>query len=736
MPLGRRPASFQPAKTLLGAALLLLPATLFARPAFADAPSPVRGVAPVKKSPSATRAAIETIVVTASRLDLLGRASTASQGSITKKELQLRPVYRVGQLLETVPGLVVSIHSGEGKAPQYLARGFNLDHGTDLADFVDDMPINRPTNTHGQGYSDLNFLIPEIFEGLDYTKGTYYPSVGDFGAVASVHLHLADDLPNQIITSVGTVGDERLVGTGTLHFSNGDRLSGAAEVSHLDGPFDPPNNFRKIAGEVRYASGTATDGFSFTGMYYKGQGRFTTDQPERAVNEGLIGRFGTLDPTDGQFSERGSLSGHYAKSGDNWQLNVNAYGIHSLQTLWNDFTHFLFDPVNGDQEEQAEDRTTVGGAATFAYHAETFGIANDFLVGVQGRHDDVYTDKRHTKNRQVLDYCESASGFYSVGKGACNADTVQLGDTGVFAEATTHWLPWLRTLIGVRQEFYKGTDRSLITGFRGIGSQALFQPKGSLVLGPWHDTELYISAGRGFHSDDVRGVFQTLPLEGIPGFGHHTPFMAKADGEEIGLRTTPLPNLNIQASVFQIEFASELVYDQDMGMDEAEAPSKRRGIEVSAQYRPYTWIELNTDLAVTKARFATGVLSSYGLNGDYIANAPNFIGSFGIIVDHAGPCYGGLQLRILGAYPLNPDNVVRGQGYSEVNIDVGYKITPHTKVQLSIYNVFNQRADAFDYDYVTRLPGEPAGGVTDERKDLQFHPLEPVSARLMLTQSF
>jgi outer membrane receptor protein involved in Fe transport len=690
----------------------------------------------VKKSLAASRAAIETIVVTASRLTLLGRASTASQGSITQKELQLRPVYRVGQLLETVPGLVVSIHSGEGKAPQYLARGFNLDHGTDLADFVDDMPINRPTNTHGQGYSDLNFLIPEIFKGLDYTKGTYYPSIGDFGAVASVHLHLADDLPNQLIASVGSVGDERLAGTGTVHLANGDQLSGAAEISHLDGPFDPPNNFRKIAGEIRYASGTVTDGFSLTGMYYKGQGRFTTDQPERAVDQGLISRFGTLDPSDGQFSERESESGHYAKSGANWQLNVNAYGIHSLQTLWNDFTHFLFDTVDGDQEEQAEDRTTVGGAATFAYHAETFGIGNDLLLGVQGQHDDIYTDKRHTKDRQVLDYCENSSGLYSVGKSACNADSVQLGDTGVFAETTTHWLPWLRTLLGVRQEFYNGTDRSLITGFKGVGSQALFQPKGSLVLGSWYKTEIYISAGTGFHSDDVRGVFQTLPLEGIPGFGHHTPFMAKADGEEIGLRTTPLPDLNIQASVFQIEFGSELVYDQDMGMDEAEAPSKRRGVEVSAQYHPYPWIELNTDLAATKARFATGHLASYGLNGDYIANAPNFIGSFGIIVDRAGPWYGGLQLRVLGAYPLNPDNVVRGQGYSEVNIDLGYGITPRTKLQLSIYNLFDQKADAFDYDYVTRLPGEPAGGITDERRDLQFHSLEPISARLMLTQTF
>jgi outer membrane receptor protein involved in Fe transport len=173
-----------------------------------------------------------------------------------------------------------------------------------------------------------------------------------------------------------------------------------------------------------------------------------------------------------------------------------------------------------------------------------------------------------------------------------------------------------------------------------------------------------------------------------------------------------------------------------MGMDQANAPSKRRGVEFSAQYRPFPWIELNTDLAATKARFVTGDPASYGLNGLYIANAPNFIGSFGVLMDELGPWYGGLQWRILGSYPLNPDNAVRGAGYSEVNVDVGYKVTPRTKLQVTIYNLLNQKSDAFNYDYVTRLPGEPAGGVSSEQNDVQFHPIEPLSARLMLTQEF
>jgi outer membrane receptor protein involved in Fe transport len=691
--------------------------------------------APLAK-PAPPKLPTEVIVVTASRANLIGRAATASQGSVTKKELVLRPVYRVGQLLETVPGLVVSVHSGEGKAYQYLARGFNLDHGTDLANFVDDMPVNRPTNAHGQGYSDLNFLIPETFQGLDYTKGTYYASVGDFGAVASEHLRLADDLPNQIIASAGTLGDERLAGTGTVHFNNGDQLVGAADVSHLDGPFTPGNNFRKEDGLLRYVDGTATDGFALTAMYYRGEGRFTTDQPQRAVDEGLISRFGTLDPTDGNFSERESLSTHYAASGDKWEFTTDAYAIHDIQVLWNNFTHFLNDPVNGDQEQQDEERTTFGGASAFTYHGGFWGIPSDTTIGIQGRYDDEYVDKRHTRQRVALDYCDVQGVPYVQGVHACNADLVELGDTGPYMENTTHWTKWLRTVLGVREEFYNATDNSMITGFKGVGAQALFQPKGSLILGPWANTEFYISGGRGFHSDDVRGVFQTLPLEGIPGTSHRTPLLAKADGEEIGLRTNPLPGLHIQLAVFQIEFSSELVYDQDMGMDQANAPSKRRGVEFSAQYRPFPWIELNTDLAATKARFVTGDPASYGLNGLYIANAPNFIGSFGVLMDELGPWYGGLQWRILGSYPLNPDNAVRGAGYSEVNVDVGYKVTPRTKLQVTIYNLLNQKSDAFNYDYVTRLPGEPAGGVSSEQNDVQFHPIEPLSARLMLTQEF
>ena len=252
------------------------------------------------------------VTVTASRLNLLGIATTASQGAVTEEELELRPAYRVGQLLESVPGLVVTVHSGEGKANQYLARGFNLDHGTDIANFVDDMPVNRPTNTHGQGYSDLNFIMPELADGLDYTKGPYYASVGDFGSVASTHMKLADEIPNQVSLAAGTLGIYNVFAGGTDHLGADDRIVGGVYYGHVDGPFTHPDDFEKTAAVLRYTHGTEQDGFGATAMYYHGQGNMTTDQPLRAVQQGLIDRFGSLDPSDGSFSERHSLSLHYA----------------------------------------------------------------------------------------------------------------------------------------------------------------------------------------------------------------------------------------------------------------------------------------------------------------------------------------------------------------------------------------------------------------------------------------
>ena len=683
---------------------------------------------------------VKEVVVTASRLNLLGRAETASQGSITQKEVELRPIARIGQLYETVPGLVVTIHSGEGKANQYLIRGFNLDHGTDFASFVDSMPVNRPTNTHGQGYSDQNFLIPQIVGGIDYTKGPYYAAIGDFGAVGSAHVKLLDELPNQVTGSITTFGDEDLYIGGTRHFGLEDRLWAAVDLGHVDGPWDTPGDFRKVQAAARYSHGSDIEGFSLTGMFYQSVGRLITDQPLRAYQEGLIGRYGTLDPTDLSKSQRFSVSGHYGVTGEDWKASLDAYAIQSSMTLWNDFTHLFDDPVNGDQEEQDETRTTLGGAGAFTKALRVGPIPTDTTVGFQLRYDDAFVDKKHTLRRTPLDYCsiEQDSGpalQVPAVNFNCQADRAHIVDFGPYIENTTHWTSWLRSVVGAREEYYGASDHSDVTGFSGSAHQFLFQPKGSIVLGPFYKTELYLSAGRGFHSDDVRGVLETVPGQGIPGLVGGTPLLASATGEEIGLRTNIIPHLNIEGSVFREDFRSEQRYNADVGQDSAFAPSRRQGVELSAQYRPFPFIEFNTDLTFARARYqgTAAAFAAFGLDGPWIANSPGFIGSFGVLLDNLGPWYGGLQWRRLGPYPISDgDQYPQDKGYSELNLDVGYKVNDGLKLQVGVYNLLNEKANASAYYYTSRLPGEPLEGVAD----YQVHPVEPISARFTVTKGF
>ena len=739
-------------------------AAAMAGSAFAQAPA-ASPPAPAPSKPAPPPAGgqpastVSSVVVTASRVNLIGVAVTASQGSVTQKELELRPVYRVGQLLETTPGLVVTIHSGEGKANQYLVRGYNLDHGTDIANFVDDMPVNRPTNTHGQGYSDVNFIVPEMASGLDYTKGPYYASVGDFGAVASTHMRLTNDLPNQVSATVGTLGRYTFFGGGTAHFSDDDRLTGGFTFDHVDGPFDPPENFRKYAGELRYSHGTAVEGYSVTAMYYKGDGLLTTDQPDAAVKEGLITRYGTLDPTDASSSERFSLSGHWAHQTESWKFAASAYYIHSRMTLWNNFTHFADDQVNGDQEQQDETRDTFGGQAAATWSKEFgHGVTSDTVFGVQYRYDSAYVDRRHTKARQVLDYCsvevadpsliptgapanvDQSAYFIPASHGACQADQVHTGDLGAYVENTTRWTPWLRTVVGLRDEYYTADDTyygvtavNLTQGQKLSGNQTLFQPKGSLIFGPFYQTEFYLSAGRGFHSDDVRGVFGTVPLEGVPALAGATPLLAPTTGYEVGMRTNIIPKVQVQLAVFQQDFDSELRYDSDQGQDAASAPSRRQGVELSIEYRPLPWLELNTDLAFSKPRYKgdAATLASFGLDGPYIADAPNFIGSFGILADH-GPWFGGLQWRNLGAHSIfDGEKNPMDSGYSEFNANLGYRFTKHLTVEATGFNLLNSHQDAAGYYYGYRLTP-----TSELEEGSTFHPLEPLSGSIKVTWLF
>jgi outer membrane receptor protein involved in Fe transport len=655
-------------------------------------------------------------VVTAERLKLIGIATTASEGVVVNDELALAPAYRPGQLLETVPGLDVTSHSGEGKANQYLMRGYNLDHGTDLAIYVDDMPVNEPTHAHGQGYADVNFVIPELATNIRYSKGTYYASEGDFASVGAVHLNYLDVLDDQIAFTAGTLGFQRLFGAASQALGTGTVL-GALELQHYDGPWDNPDDQRKVNAALRYSRGDDHDGYSVTGMFYHGLWNSTTDQPVRSIHSGSIGRFGSLDPSDGGRAQRASVSARFVSGIGGGQLAANGYVINNQLTLWNDFTHFLVDPVNGDQEAQHENRVTIGGGAHFTRTDAVAGWRNEWLVGVSTRFDCNDVSRVPTLNRVTLPASAAPLNVFE-------NDRVHLGDVAAYVQATTHWQSWLRTVVGLREESITGRD----TGTNpGNANASLFQPKVSLIVTPLATTEFYLSAGRGFHSDDLRGVNRAA-ITGVAG----APLIARQDGEELGVRQQVGRRLALTLALFSLDAESETTYNPDDGQDSAGPASRRRGFELNATYQAAAWLELYGSYSADHARFKTPFDDGTGHVGQYLPNAPFATGSFAAYVKDLGAWSGGLQYRYLGAYPLSSDGAIRGSGYGEWNGDIRYALDGGWKLALGVYNITNKRANAVEFWYVDRLRGEPAAGVAD----IHLHPLEPTAARLTVSKTF
>jgi hypothetical protein len=654
--------------------------------------------------------AIEEVVATGARTQLLGTAATSSQGLVEKSELDLLPAFRPGALFETVPGLTVTSHSGEGKADQYLLRGFNLDHGTDIGIFYDGMPVNETSHAHGQGYSDPNFIIPEAAAGVNFTKGPYFAAEGDFSSVGAVRTNLVDMIDDRVTVTGGTLGYQRVFGAASRLIGE-DALLGMAEFVHYDGPWDHPDNFRKVNAMLRYVHGDEADGFTATGMFYRGSWNATTDQPVRAMTQGLIGRYGSLDPTDGGESMRMSLTAQYHAMLGDGHIDANAYAINNRLTLINNFTHFLEDPVHGDQESQNEARGTFGGVASYRRLDAIAGFDNEFLLGVSDRLDQNHVWRNHTEARVFLSSAED--------------DHLHVNDFAAFVQDTTYWTPWLRTVLGLREDVIAGGDIGTSTG---NASQALIEPKANLIVTPLDWLEVYVSGGQGFHSDDLRGVTQANS-SGVSG----APLIAKQMGEEVGVRANILPSLTATLTYFYLKSQSETTYDPDAGQDGAGPGSRRTGFELNTTWQATGWLEFYTSLAVSHARYTEITDDGAGAHlGDYIPNAPSIIGSLAAYVKNLGPWTGGLEYRYLGAFPVTPDNAFEGKGYGEWNLDTAYAFDSGWKLGVGLYNVLDTKADAATFWYADRLKGEPAGGVSD----LHVHPIEPRTVRFTLSHAF
>jgi hypothetical protein len=700
---------------------------------------------------------LDQVTVTAKRIELLGTAATASVGVVADEEIQLTPAYRPGQFLETVPGLIVTLHSGEGKANQFLMRGYNLDHGTDLATFVDGMPINQPTHAHGQGYTDLNFLIPELADEFTYTKGTYYPSVGDFGAVGSVRINYRDAVPDELIGSAGTFDLQRVLAAGSSALGSG-QLLGASEIQHYDGPFVTPDDARKVNEVLRYSEGDARNGYSVTGMYYHQLWTNTTDIPIRAIEAGIVpDRFGTLNPTDGGRAQRASLSFQFRESLGAGQFSASAFYIYNQLHLYNDFTHYLVDPVHGDQEDQFENRRVTGGAADFTLPVPLATVQTEISVGVFTRYDVLGLGRLPSEDRVPLAPQNDPASF-------SNSDQVYLFAGAAYAQATTHWCPTLRSVLGFRDDYQHGTDVDYLARLHetagytngGTADQSLFQPKGSLIYTPVDYLEFYLSAGRGFHSADLRGVNQDTSVDlGLP----HTPLLARQEGQEVGMRAQVQRDLTLTFALYNLWQQSETIIDPDVGADTAGPPSRRYGYEVNVTYRMLRWLEFYGSYSGNHARFTRNFDDGTGHLGRYITDAPDATGAFALYVTNLGPWSAGLEYRYLGDYPLSSGpciesaaakdfpatpscasaptlaGQVNGKGFGELNMDAHYAFSGGWGASLGLYNILNSHAAAAQFWYVDRLKSEIAA-YPDGRADIHEHPLEPIMARFTISKAF
>jgi hypothetical protein len=701
---------------------------------------------------------LDEVTVTAERLQLLGTASSASEGVVDDTELQLTPQYRPGQTFETVPGLIVTLHSGEGKANQYLLRGYNLDHGTDLETYVDGMPINQPTHAHGQGYTDLNFMIPELESGLTYTKGPYYANIGDFGAVGSVHVAYRDTIANEVAVGAGSFDFQRLFAAGSQALGSGNLLA-AVEAQHYDGPFTNPDDARKENVALRYSEADAQGGYSITGMFYHQLWSNTTDIPVRAITEGLVGnRFGTLDPTDGGRSQRASLSINSYTTLGGGVLTWSVYYEYNQLHLYNNFTHFLVDPIHGDQEDQFENRRVTGGAASYSLPLSLGSLVNQLEVGALTRYDLLGVGRLHTEARVPVAAADDPPPF-------TNNDQVYLFAAGAYAQITTHWTSQLRTVFGLRDDYQHGTDVDYLqalhelAGYTNAGTahQSLLQPKGSIIYRPNTRLELYLSTGQGFHSADLRGVNQDVSVNlGLP----HTPLLAKQDGQEIGLRAEPAYNLAFTLALFNLWQQSETIIDPDVGMDSAGPPSRRYGYELNFTWQVSRHLELYGSYSGDHTRFTRPFDDGTGHVGEFITDAPIATGGAALYLTNLGRWSGGLNFRYLGSYPLSSGpcndaaamrdfpNVatscanaptalgqVNGRGFGELNLDAHYAGPYGWDASLGIYNILNTHAPAAEFWYVDRLQSEIAD-YPDGRADVHQHPLEPVMFRVTISKQF
>lgn len=692
------------------------------QPAASQDKAAVAGSPPSPESSSESSSKLRAVVVEGRAKDMVGLANSSSEGVVSAEQLETRPLLRNAEILEVIPGFIATQHSGSGKANQYFLRGFNLDHGTDFAVRVGGVPVNLPTHAHGQGYLDLNFVIPELVSTVRYRKGPYYAETGDFSSAGSASIEFKDRLDGALLElSGGMYGYGRALLADSVTVGAGDLLL-AGEVTYYEGPWKLDEDAIKGNALVSWTRGDRKSGAKILGSAYHADWTATDQIPRRAVRDGRIARRGYVDPTSGGDTSRYTLTGAAWWSQGHSRTRAELYGVYYALDLFSNFTYFLEDPVRGDQIHQRDRRGIFGGDLTHEWYGELLGrFTHETRVGLSLRDDDIPSVAlRRSESRQLL---------WTV-----REDDVNEATAGVWGESTIALLEKLRLTPGLRADGYRFDVSSDVPENSGVEYDGIVSPKVSLAAGPWANTEGYFNFGTGFHSNDARGV----TIEVDPATGNSVDSvdpLVRSIGYEIGVRTEAFKGLHSSVALWLLDLDSELVFVGDAGTTEPGPSSRRYGVEWSNYYEPWDTTALDLDISLSHARFREVADSVNDIPG-----ALPLVISGGITQRLPLDLYTALRLRYLGDYPLTQSGSPRSDSTTLVNLRLGWDPPAPEDSQASrgtwsayvdFLNLFDSRDNDIAYYYESRLRGEPSGV-----EDIHFHPVEPFAVRVGIERRF
>jgi len=662
-------------------------------PAVAQEEPPTAPGEPPEPSPTPAEVVLPPVLVTAPP-----PVTSSSQQLIPGRDFELRPQGRPADVLRLIPGLVIGQHQGGGKADQYLLRGFDADHGTDIAFFVDGMPVNLRSHAHGQGYADLHFLIPETLKGVDVFKGPYYAEFGDFDTAGAVRFRTLDVVPeNTLQIAGGSWNTERYL---ALLSPTRDALKTlvAAEVYHSDGPFEHPNRYSRV-NVFGKATGLIDSDMtlSVSASYYQAMWRGSGQIPERAVRSGLIDRFGAIDPSEGgSYTQRDNLIANYTWNVTEHQtLTANAYLTYYELSLYNDFTFFLNDPVLGDEINQRDRRFLAGFDARYDIKSTPWGRNLTTSAGVQYRLDTPRVILANATQRH---------------------QTLVNQDVGIVEQSYSPFVQFdvvpadkVRVVAGLREDVFTYRITQYVNNqenaLNGAVTRSRLNEKVNVILGPWYQTEFFANFGTGFHSNDARAVLANTSAIALP----------TATGYEFGFKTRLLPRTEISATYWFLNLQSELVFDGDSGTTVPAGATHREGLEFATKIRLLEWLTFDGAFTyTTHATFFSPTVAGTPdpVPGTAIPLAPVWTARWDLTARLPWGLSSDLGMTYLSNRPLDPARQQTARGYTLLNWTGRYRYK-NLEAFLSIENLTNTEWREAQFFVQSRLGGEPAAGVPD-----------------------